>query len=151
MHWVQKLPDRKLHLLTLDQLFEIVGGSPDDDPDDEGIEKWNKKWAKAVSSANEEEQRRLKQYLLRKAFFQVPGYPADAWDWWFSFCRDSWQEDGNTTHCWVCGECQDWREWHCKVCNKCTYGVSIRCKCGGVSQEYHSMNQERERYERERS
>ncbi|KAI0198320.1 hypothetical protein F4808DRAFT_436606 [Astrocystis sublimbata] len=51
----------------------------------------------------------------------------------------AWVDDNSTSHCPVCRECADWREWHCKTCKKCTYGLSLPCQgCGGVSNMYHS-------------
>jgi hypothetical protein len=87
---------------------------------------------------------KLKQRLVRYALTDdrelLGDGENDSWGYWFSLCRDSWERDGNTSHCWTCGECMDWRDWHCGKCNKCTYGVSIPCeKCGGVSEQYHQM------------
>lgn len=57
-------------------------------------------------------------------------------EYWYSFCRNAYATDVNTTHI-ACGECADWREWHCGTCNKCTYGISVPCDvCGGVCENY---------------
>lgn len=95
---------------------------------------WAKEWAKQSLTA--EERTALKQQLLRD------GFGGDGSDHFYSFCRRSWQEDKNTTHCRTCGECMEWREWHCGTCNKCSYGISFPCDgCGGVSDSY-AMTQE---------
>jgi hypothetical protein len=55
--------------------------------------------------------------------------------YWYSFCWRSVEQDLNTWHCDICGECRDWREWHCENCNKCTYGISLACEhCGNKSE-----------------
>ena len=62
----------------------------------------------------------------------------------YSFCREAWEQNSSTWHCRSCGSCKDWREWHCGRWNECTYGVSIPCEgCGGVSHSYDP----RERHE----
>ncbi|KAF2497825.1 hypothetical protein BU16DRAFT_326169 [Lophium mytilinum] len=61
--------------------------------------------------------------------------------YYYSFCRNTSVQDDCTSHCATCGDCMDWREWHCNTCKKCTYGVSLPCKCGGVSSMYHSCHQ----------
>ncbi len=53
--------------------------------------------------------------------------------YWYSFCWEQAEQDSQTWHCAVCGQCRDWREWHCENCNKCTYGVSLACEhCGNA-------------------
>ncbi|KAK0105293.1 hypothetical protein ONS96_004689 [Cadophora gregata f. sp. sojae] len=96
------------------------------DPD---LSEWKEKWIAPEVTPEERD-------LLTKELF-VKGL-SDEGMYMYSFCREYWQDLANTTHCRVCGECNDWREWHCGVCKKCTYGISIPCEgCGGVSDMYH--------------
>jgi hypothetical protein len=44
---------------------------------------------------------------------------------YFSSCRGELKKSSNVWHCWICGECQDWREWHCKGCNKYKFRMSV--------------------------
>jgi hypothetical protein len=103
---------------------------------DKNLFQLGKDWARP--GVTEEERSSLLKVLFRAAFGVDPekGYK----EYFYSFCRDSWQQDSCTSHCEICGECNDWREWHCKVCNVCTYGVSLPCEgCGGVSETYAQM------------
>lgn len=62
----------------------------------------------------------------------------------FSFCRDGWEQSNCTWHCRACGDCKDWREWRCSRCNECSDSLNNPCQeCGGVSHSYDP----RERYE----
>lgn len=93
---------------------------------------WTAKWTN--TSLTVDERSALKQELFRF------GLGENNEMWFYSFCRGSWQQGDCTTHCPICDECNDWREWHCTVCNKCTYGVSLPCEgCGGISQTYMDM------------
>jgi hypothetical protein len=56
--------------------------------------------------------------------------------YWYSFCRQSVEQDDTTWHCSVCGVCRDWREWHCQNCNRCTYGVTFPCEHCGATGPY---------------
>ena len=72
------------------------------------------------------------QSLFRRALGEGQG--AEYSEWFYSFCRNGWEEDNMTTHCWACNDCKHWREWHCGVCKQCQYGLSIPCEgCGGRS------------------
>jgi len=107
-----------------------------DDFYDQDLFQLGQNWIKP--GVTEEERMLLLKALFISAFGEDPakGYKA----WFYSFCRKSWQQDSCTSHCEICGECNDWREWHCKVCNACTYGVSLPCEgCGGVSETYAAM------------
>ncbi|KAJ7872972.1 hypothetical protein B0H13DRAFT_2553041 [Mycena leptocephala] len=52
---------------------------------------------------------------------------SQSYGFFYSFCRNSLEQADCTSHCTVCNECVDWREWHCKLCNKCTYGLTFPC------------------------
>ena len=110
---------------------------------DEFLFGWAKEWAEAgrdVQSDDEEGQqlRELTQGLLRYGLAREHDDGGENYRrFWYSFCREGWEQDSCTHHCETCGECMDWREWHCAVCDKCTYGISIPCEgCGGVSDGY---------------
>lgn len=113
---------------------------------DEDLEEFNKQWEDAAESlpADHPTRNLLAQRLVRFAFTDdrdiLGKGEKQSCGWWYSSCRETWVEEQNCSHCWVCKECVNWREWHCKVCRKCRYGVSLACEgCGGVSSMYHSM------------
>ncbi|KAJ6522272.1 hypothetical protein B0H19DRAFT_1203045 [Mycena capillaripes] len=73
------------------------------------------------STLSPDERLALKRRSL-KHWLQYQSY-----GFFYSFCRDSLEQADCTSHCSVCNECVDWREWHCKLCNKCTYGLMFPC------------------------
>ncbi|KAJ7494827.1 hypothetical protein B0H11DRAFT_2222495 [Mycena galericulata] len=83
------------------------------------------------------EQLALRRRSLKNWFQSSYGF-------FYSFCRDSLEQSDSTTHCTVCNQCADWREWHCKLCNKCTYGLSF--PCGNCSRKgiraFHASKEE---------
>ena len=112
---------------------------------DEDLEAFGKQWDAVASLPSDDATRKaLAQRFVRFAFTDdrdiLGTGQSKGWGWWYSSCRNTWVEDENCSHCWVCRECMHWREWHCQVCNKCRYGISIACEgCGGVSSGYHDM------------
>lgn len=92
-----------------------------------------KDWVKPGVTGDERSS--LLQALFRAAFGEDPEESFKVF--FYSFSRESWQQVDCTSHCEICGECNDRREWHCKVCDVCTYCISIPCQgCGGVSDSY---------------
>jgi len=143
-HWYEKSRSRRR--ATVEGLAQRVYEGFEDTCDvDDDLETFRERWiAASALSASDATRKLLAQRLVRFVFTDdrdilgTGGSPS--WGWWYSSCRSAWVEDQNCSHCWVCKECMDWREWHCKVCNKCQYGVSLTCEgCGGVSGGYHGM------------
>lgn len=108
--------------------------------DAEEFDDWLKKWKEDSQDLDADALAEHDKELLRYALFKDAGPGEIGGYWWYSFCREAWEQEDQTWHCRVCKECNDWREWHCEKCKKCTYGVSIPCRgCGGVSSTYHPM------------
>jgi hypothetical protein len=99
---------------------------------DPNYEKWYAMWYHQDTS-------KIVKGNLRKSLFQAGlglgglTFGHGTSDWFYSLCRQSWQQVTDTHHCERCQACVDWRAWHCESCNKCVYGLDIPCNCGGVS------------------
>lgn len=155
LHWYQDLAsgdDEQDAFINMDYLLELtLKDFKHPWSLDEKIEQFGKAWDAVKDQPDSLEYKQLAQCLVRFAFMDdrdLLGVGDEHSSvYWFSFCRrfpstpdGFWVSDALTWHCWVCGECKDWREWHCGECNRCANEVSLPCEdCGGVCDTYHNM------------
>ncbi|CAF3717969.1 unnamed protein product [Rotaria sp. Silwood1] len=89
---------------------------------DDDLGEWAKEW-KQIS--NDKKLNHMQKFF-RMLLSNVQS------SYYYSFCREDFEQDNCTWHCVKCQECVDWREWHC---GECTYGLTIPCSgCGGRSE-----------------
>lgn len=143
-HWYEK--NRSRGRVIVAGLAQRVYEEVDDTTDwDDDLAEFKKRYDAALKLPSSDPTRRaLPERLVSFAFTNdrdlLATGTSKGYDFWYSNCRSTWYDEDNGSHCWVCKECMDWREWHCKVCNKCQHGVTITCEgCTGVCRGYHNM------------
>jgi hypothetical protein len=141
--WLANEPNpHNIDLVELaNKLMKRYGG--DYDAFDDELRTCFMRWkAQAGLFGETEGDKAVAQQIIRAGLTERDGV-------WYSFCRESWQQTGNTEHCWECKECADWREWHCGKCNKCKFGMMAPCDgCGGVCFDYYKFKNDMYRCKR---
>jgi hypothetical protein len=72
--------------------------------------KWGMEWLKPDLTSEQRDV--LTKTLLRAAIGIEEG---GSRTWWYSFCRETWQQDMCTSHCVIYWECNDWRYVHSQL------------------------------------
>jgi len=82
---------------------------------DNDLGEWAKEWKQISNDKKFNHMQKLFRMLLSN----------DQCSYYYSFCREDFEQDNCTWHCVKCQECVDWREWHCGECKNVRISIIL--------------------------